>query len=82
MSVAWQFRHTVDGAFTTSLQHHVPEDDDRYLVYIFISVFLVVLAGLMSGSRVLHDFPNVRVYVRWHKNDYIPMSCNQVRART
>ncbi len=84
LSEAWQFWHIVDGAFTTSLQHHVPKEDDRYLIYVFISVFLVALAGLMSGSLALHDLPNMRVNarLRWHKNDYIVMSWDQVRTST
>jgi len=49
LAATWRIRHLVDAAMATRLEHHVDPQSNNFVWYVLISVFLVALAGLMSG---------------------------------
>lgn len=53
LSATWRIRDVVDAAMTTRLEHHVDPQSNNFVWYVLISVFLVALAGLMSGDLLL-----------------------------
>lgn len=53
LAATWRIRHLVDAAMATRLEHHVDPQSNNFVWYVLISVFLVALAGLMSGDLPL-----------------------------